>query len=53
MGEEMNKQSFVTEIDVFINVFTKKGMTVTGCTEEQIIALEQQYGVLPCSYKIF
>ncbi|WP_411752344.1 SMI1/KNR4 family protein [Serratia sp. (in: enterobacteria)] len=49
----MNKELYIEEIDKIVSVITKKGMPVIGCTERQIMALEGEYGPLPCFYKIF
>ncbi|CDH20176.1 SMI1/KNR4 family protein [Xenorhabdus bovienii] len=49
----MNKELYIEEIDKIANVIIKKGMPVIGCTEEQVMFLEDKYGVLPCFYKIF
>jgi hypothetical protein len=49
----MNQEEFTNEIDKFLNKLIKKGMIVTGCTEEQISMLEQNLGTLPSFYKVF
>ena len=49
----MEKALYIEEMDKFIDTITEKGMSVVGCSEEQIINLENDYGILPQFYKIF
>lgn len=49
----MNKEEYIEEIDKIVNVIIGKGMSVIGCTEEQITMLEMKYGTLPYFYKVF
>lgn len=49
----MNKELYIKGLDKIGSVIIEKGMSVIGCTEEQIMLLEARFGALPCFYKVF
>lgn len=49
----MEQRAFLIEIKKLIASITSKNMTVKGCSTEDILYLEENYGELPKSYKLF
>ncbi|EHO3869536.1 SMI1/KNR4 family protein, partial [Salmonella enterica] len=49
----MEQRAFLIEINKLIASITSKNMTVKGCSTEDILYLEENYGELPKSYKLF
>ncbi|HHI4713538.1 TPA: SMI1/KNR4 family protein [Salmonella enterica subsp. enterica serovar Typhi] len=49
----MEQRAFLIEIKKLIASITSKNMTVKGCSTEDILHLEENYGELPKSYKLF
>jgi len=49
----MKTALYIEEMDKFISTITNEGMSVIGCSDEQIKNLENDFGVLPQFYIIF
>ena len=49
----MDESTFITEIKKLISLIESNGLTVKGCTVEQLLYLEKRYGELPKYYKLF